>query len=416
MAFGKMGARGGFGSLGVLGTAGKSALAPLALNAPVITTGNSWASGSVTYLNANDNRGERWSVPCAMWEYLGNKLRYTVQGNKAVSGTRSSTGTNNIAGQLSGALATVPASTSFLWFCPERFLNDLTAGGAGSSAVADYVTDIAAVRAAGGRCLIGTCPPAQPGSPFTSPQETQRQAFNTGVRALAAKDVLVIDYDTMNLLSGDFVNQIHLNTNGWDKAAAVIVSSGLLNGWLPPASVISNLSTEYTANPACTGGSTTGPSGYTISTSNAGGATATWDTSTNQLTVSGTVVGTGMYVDMSHSDGSAPLPSVGDNIEIVLDYNIVSETGLLGVTAFGTIYDGSFANLATSYASLYAPGVAETAASMARATGNYVNRGPQVPVKSGTITYRQTDLKIYLMPGTVNIVIKVNRLTMQKCA
>ena len=391
-----------------------SALGPLALNAPIITTGDSWASGSVTYISAVDNRGERWSVPDALWEYLGNKWRYTVQGNKAVSGTTSA----QIAAQLAGALSTVPASTPFVWFCPERFLNSLLAGTPATSGLADWATDIAAVRAAGGRCIIGTCPPAQPGNPFTGAQETQRGLFNVGTRALAAKDVKVIDYDTLNLVAGDYVNQIHLKTNGWDKAAAAIQSSGLLTAWLPSASVISNLSTEYTDNPGMTGGNSSGPSGWTVDTSHGGGATFAWDASTQTMTIGGAVVGTGNYIDIFRNSSNTPKPAVGDKIEVLIDYNIVSETCLLAIYANGTIWDSGFVTMASAGSSLYAPGVAETAADMARAAGNYVNRSPQVPVANvgtGVPNYRFTDLKIYLNPGAANIVIKVNRLTMQKC-
>ena len=180
--------------------------------------------------------------------------------------------------------------------------------------------------------------------------------------ALSSLTVKLINYNNIGLLSTDFANGIHLTTNGWDKVAAFVVATGLLVGWLPTNNVIDSLSTLYTTNPTLTGGSSAGPSGYTITPPS--GVTATWNTANNQLTITGTAPSNGVSVDMSASDGNSPLPVTGNPIEGVLDYNIVSETGLQAVTLLGQIFNASFSTLMDGYASVYAPGVAETAAQM----------------------------------------------------
>lgn len=394
------------------------ALPPLPLNSPMIVTGNSWASGSVSYNSTTDNRALRWAVPTALMEYTGNKWRMTVEGNKAVSGVLAMSGSNNIAGQLSGALATLPAGKPFVWLCPEFILNDVAGGDITLGNVGSYISNIqsqiATVVAAGGRCILGLCPPQQPGSGTWTPTQLSIIAsFNAAMLALSSLTVKLINYNNIGLLSTDFANGIHLTTNGWDKVAAFVVATGLLVGWLPTNNVIDSLSTLYTTNPTLTGGSSAGPSGYTITPPS--GVTATWNTANNQLTITGTAPSNGVSVDMSASDGNSPLPVTGNPIEGVLDYNIVSETGLQAVTLLGQIFNASFSTLMDGYASVYAPGVAETAAQMARAPGHYVNRTPQVPMGSGTADYRQTDLKVYLIAGTVNIVLQLNWMGNQLC-
>ena len=103
------------------------ALPPLPLNSPMIVTGNSWALGSVSYNSTTDNRALRWAVPTALMEYTGNKWRMTVEGNKAVSGSRD-VGVEQYRRAVVGGLGDAAGSKPFVWLCPEFILNDVAGG------------------------------------------------------------------------------------------------------------------------------------------------------------------------------------------------------------------------------------------------------------------------------------------------
>lgn len=414
-----LGQLGGIGRLGLPTRkgGGVASAGPLAIGSQMVTSGNSWASSFISYTGANDNRALRWGGLTALMEYIKSPWRITRLGHKAVSGTTST----QIVTQTTNAIATLSGSpTDGVWICTERFLNDVGTGKTAVQAAADYDTDIAAARAANLRCIIGTCPPQKPsaGAPWTAPQLAKIAAFNVLVRAKAGKYVKVIDYDLMSLVDADYADDLHLKTNGWDKVAAYIVSSGLLTDWLPTGAIKDVVSTEYTDNRDMTGGNTTAPLGWTRDLSNAGGCTTTWDTATKRLTISGNPGGASKYVEFNRVTGNAPLPAVADNLELILDYTIIgTPTGLLDVMGNGVIYTSGFATLNYTLGDLYLPGVAETAVGMVRAAGNYVTRTPQVPVASGTPFYRYTVLQIHLENiASIDITIQFDFVGYRKVA
>ncbi len=386
------------------------------VNSPLIDSGDSWGSSFVSYTGANDNRNTRWGVLPALFEYSGHPWRITRLGHKAVSGTTST----QIVAQTTAAITTLPGGVEGVWICPERFLNDIATGKTAAQASADYDTDILAVRAANCRCIIGTCPPLRSDNTLTAPQIQKRLDFNTLVRAKAGPYVKVIDYDTFGLVDGDYVDTLHLTTNGWDRIAPYVRAA--IYTWLPTTTPIKDVTaTEYTDNPTMTGGNSTAPSGWTVDVANAGGATASWDTTTKRLTITGNYSGSSKYVEVSRVTSSAPLPAVADNVEMIVDYSVIgTPTSWLSIQPVGVIWNSGFSTLAATYGGIYAPGVAETAADMARPSGNYVIRTPQVPVASGTPFYRFTDLKIYLRDvvgsTAVSIVLQLNFVGLRKVA
>ncbi len=393
----------------------QSNLAALPVNSPLIDSGDSWGSSFVNYTGANDNRTYRWGVLTALMEYSGHPWRITRLGHKAVSGTTST----QIVTQTTNAIATLPGGVEGLWICPERFLNDIATGKTAAQCSADWDTDIAAARAANCRCIIACCPPEKSTNTLTAPQLQKRLDLNDLVRAKAGPYVKVIDYDTMGLTDADYVDTLHLTTNGWDRIAPYIKL--LISNWLPTTAIKDVVATEYTDNPTMTGGNSTAPSGWTVDVTNAGGATASWDTATKRLTITGNYTGSSKYVEVSRVTGNAPLPSVADNVEMIVDHTIVgTPTSMIGIEALGVIYNSGFTTLAGTEGSLYAPGVAETAVDMARPAGNYVIRTPQVPVASGTPFYRFTDLKIHLRDvggsTAVSIVLQLDFVGLRKVA
>lgn len=389
-------------------------LPPMQPNAPWIATGDSWFSGSIQYTSAVDVRVIRWGVLTALMEFGGNQLRMAVGGNKAVSGQTSA----QISAQLTSALATLPAGTTdFVWF-RDGFLNDVSTATTVASCIATVATDIARVRAAGGRCVVLACPPVDPSSPLSGADEIRRQQYNAGIAGFANAYVKVINMDGAGLVHANYVNQIHLNTNGFDVLAQFLVP--LIASWLPTGAAKDTTTTTYSDNPNLTGGGATGPSNYNaIDVTNGGGCTASWSTSTKTITITGNYSGTGKYVQLQQLANSAPLPTAGDAVEALLYVDLpATTTNLLALLITTTIYTSGFANLATCYASLYSPGVAETQQSMARPAGTYVMRGAPVVVAAGTPFYRITTINIYLLDQAgstaVNLPIVLNYANLRK--
>lgn len=369
------------------GTAGLS-LPPLALNSPAAAAGDSWFSGSVNYLNANDNRGINWGALTSMLEYAGNGVRFTFQGNKAVSGTT----TTQILATVPSAIATMSGpGTLFL----DGGLNDISASVPTATIISNWNASINLGLAAGHRMACLAIPPADPSTPFTAPQEASRQAANAALLNRSNSSVNVFVSDNIGLTHSDYANQIHLTTNGFaDKLAPAW--SAYLSSWWPTQSAL-NFGTIYTTNPTLSGGTVGGPTGWTLSVANAGGATATWDTSAKNLTIGGSFVGTTPYVELSQLFTSS-FPSTADFDEAILGWRMIgSPSQLLQIELQVELFEAlTFNNLMASYATLYAPGVTETATSntYARAPGSYVSRGPMSQVKSGTPTSCLMSLKI----------------------
>jgi hypothetical protein len=376
---------------------GVGGLGPLAVNAPLIIAGHSWLSPTVGYNSSTDNRASRWGIGTAALEYSGNVWRIppggAAGGNKAVSGALSAA----IPAQVTAAIATLPGGTTdgMLLLC--QAINSIGAGIAASAILANIATELTSARAAHIRTTLVIEDFDVSITTLTGPQQAEYASYRTGAALLEAPDVCVVDLNNSgSTSSGNFVNWNHRNTNGFDLAGAYIWSRWQAKGWMPTGAAKDNLGTSYTANPNMTGGNSGGPANWTAwDASGAGGGTVSWNTSTKEATFGGTCTGTGLQFTLQALGSGAPLPAATDPMEALAVVVFPAATaGLIGVDVNYTIYDAGFATLATGYASLYAPGVAETAQSMARPPGTYVMRAPPVKVAAGTPNYKISQLKV----------------------
>lgn len=397
-----------FNSEGVPGPMG-----PLALGAPLVGSGNSYSSPLVGAAGAHDYRTTYWGVPPAMFEEIGWPWTLTLDGWKAVSGTTST----QILAQTTAALATLPVGTTDGLLCIfERFLNDVNAAKTAVQGRDDAIADIVKARAAKVRSLIGTCPPFKSTNGFSAAVKQKRIDYSDFIRLLAARDVGVLDWDVIYAQAGitdaDYADDIHLNTRGFEKLAKWIKAYLVSINWLPAGDATTIPATNYSQNTGFTGGAVTGPANYSAwAMGAAGGALQAWNTATQEARFTGTPVGAvGTLVAILQQLTGTGSPNAPLNVEAVLKLQMPAATaGLLGIEVQHNFYDSGFGTNAAGYASIYSPGVAETATSMAKTPGSIqIMRAPTVSLLAGTVVYKiaSHNIKFLAIGGPIDFILK----------